>query len=385
MSENDLTTMAEDVLDEDLTLLLAKGEGVPRLGIFNTRANKKKYSHLSWAEGGKRSLKIKIGRTGDKEYSMEVVREAVQRLVERAADDPALKMLSWRCVQILGDLMHMPKSARTEPDCYLVAESKRDTLWFAYIPKDEECRVRPCFILTDEESKVFSPHLTEGKPWPGLVLPSGHLPATMRNNGAAKELFLACPERWSEFLLILSKALLLGFSDWSPDGGHAFGDALWKHLPAKDFRSEEVLGVLAHAGKSFIRQLTAFLRLWPVVEKNNLESSVDSAKDAEERGLKKRERFETTSPNLGDKRFKVTRYQDDDGNTVLGIVPETRLPGEFDRMISVKNDDWEACVEACSLGGQKEPQFTCNSLIWGLETRAWYESICPFFPGRPQT
>lgn len=374
--------MAEEILDEDLTLLLAKGEGVPRLGIFNTNANKKKYAHLSWAEGGKRSLKIKIGRAGSKEYPMEVMREAVTRLIERAGEDAALKMLSWRGVQVLGDLLHMPKSARTEPDCNLITESKRDTLWFAYTPKEGEWRVRPCFILTDEENGALSAHIADGTPWRGVLIPRGQLPVTMRNNGAVKELFLASSARWSEFLLTLSKALLLGFSDGSPDGGHVFGDALWKHLPSKDFRSEEILGALAFAGKPFIRQMTAFLRLWPVVEKTSLALSVDSAKDAEDRGLKKRERFETTSPNQGDKRFKVTRYQDDEGATVLGIVPETRLPGEHDRLISVKNDDWEACLDACSLGGQKEPQYTCNSLIWGIETRAWCDSIRPFFPGK---
>ena len=382
MSEGELTTMAEEVLDDDLTLLLAKGEGVPRLGIYNTNTNKKKYAHLSWAEGADRSLKIKIGRTGSKEYPMEAVRGAILRLIGRVEEDLTLKMMMWRGVQVLGDLLHMPKSCRTEADCNLIAEGKRDTLWFAYTPKDDDWRVRPCFIPTDEERTVLSAHIEDGKPWPGLPVVAGQLPHTMRNVATVKELFLAVPQRWSEFLLPLSKALTLGFSDWSQAGEHNFGDSLWKHLPSKDFRSEETLGTLAAAGRPFMRQMTAYLRLWPVVEKTGFEISPDSAKASEERGLKKRERFETVAPHLGDKRFKVTRYQDDAGMTVFGIVPATRLPGEQDRLVSVENDDWEACLDACSLGGQQDPQFTCNSLIWGVETKTWYNAIRPCLTGQ---
>lgn len=378
-----MTAMAEEVLDDDLTLLLAKGGGVPRLGIFNTNTNKKKYAHMSWAEVADRSLKIKIGKAGSKEYPMDVVRGAIARLIKRAEDDLTLKMLTWRGVQVIGDLLHMPKSARNEVDCNLIAEGKRDTLWFAFTPKDGEWRVRPCFIQTDEERRVLSAHVAEGKPWPAVPIPSGQLPFTMRNTGAAKELFLAAPERWSEFLLPLSKALTFGFSDWSPNGEHNFGDALWKYLPTKDFRSEDALGALASAGRPFLRQMTVYLRLWPVVNKIDFETLADSAKAADERGLKKRDRFEIVAPHRGDKRFIMTRYQDDAGMVVtFGVVPATRLPGEPDRVFSVTNDDWEACLDACSLGGQQDPQFTCNSLLCGVETKNWYDAIRPCLTGQ---
>lgn len=75
----ELQDIAEDVVDEDLSLLLVKGNGVPRLGIFNTRANKKKFVHLSWVECAGRSLKIKAGKVGTKEYPMENIRESIFR------------------------------------------------------------------------------------------------------------------------------------------------------------------------------------------------------------------------------------------------------------------------------------------------------------------
>ncbi len=383
MSEQgELTIMAEEVLDEDLTLLLARGEGVPRLGIYNTNTDKKKYTYLSWVEGAERSLKIKIGKAGSKEYPMENIREAILRLLERVERDFTVKMLTWHGVQVLGDLLHMPKAARSEADCNLIADNKRDTLWFAYTPKDDDWRVRPCFIPSAAETSILSTHMVEGEPWPGLPLAPSGLPLSMRNAAVAKELFLAAPERWSECLLPLSKALLLGFSDWSSGGEHRFGDALWKYLPSKEFRSEEVLSALASAGKPFLSKMVAYLRLWPVVEKTGIEHVVDSQKTAEEQGFKKRERFEMIAPHLGDKRFKVTRYQDDANATAFGIIPENRLPGEQDRFLRVENRDWEACLDACSLGGQQDPQFTCNSLIWGVETKIWYNTIRPCLKGQ---
>ena len=38
----EFVVMAEDFVDDGLTLLLARGGGVPRLGIYNTMLDKKK-------------------------------------------------------------------------------------------------------------------------------------------------------------------------------------------------------------------------------------------------------------------------------------------------------------------------------------------------------
>lgn len=381
--QGELVPMAQVIIDENLTLLLAKSEGVPRFGIFNTKMNKKKYTYLSWVEGAERSLKIKVGRNETKEYPMESIHEAVSVLIERAEKELTVKMLVWHGVQVLGDLLHMPKLVKNAADCELIAENKRDTLWFAYVPIDDDWRVRPCFVPTEAERPVLASHIVEGKPWPGLPMTYGaHFPPSMRNHAAAQELFRLTPERWSEVLIVLSKALLLGFNDWTPDGEYTFGKALWAHLPSRDFRSEETLKALASAGRPFIERMTAYLRLWPVIEKTDEQYVVEAPKTAEERGFKKRERFEVVAPHLGDKRFTVTRCEDDGGEVAFCIVPASRLPGEQDRFFTVELGDWEASVDACSLGGQHDPQFTCNSLIWGLETRHWLNSIRPCLSGR---
>ena len=77
----------------------------------------------------------------------------------------------------------------------------------------------------------------------------------------------------------------------------------------------------------------------------------------------------------GDKRYSITRYTGEDNLVAFGIVPETRLPGEKDRMFTIDADEWDASVKACSLGGEKDPQYACVSLIRGAETRAWYRDI----------
>jgi hypothetical protein len=382
LAQSEFATIAEEEIDDDLTLLMARSEGIPRLGIFNTYSEKKKFVPLSWIESGGKSLKIKVGKQ-TKEYGMDVIGEGVFNLIERASDAMALNSLAWRGVQLLGDLIHIPKTARSEADLSLITENKRDTLWFAYTPKKGKWRVRPCFIVSGEEKRLVDASLEDAKPWPALTFENGELPFTMRNITLAKELSLANPRRWSEFLLPVSKAMLLGFSDWSAGGEHKFGEALWAHLPTAGYRSEDTLNALAGSGRDFLSKVTAYLRLWPVLEKVKVEKAHDATKLTEPRGLKKRERFDMVSASQGDRRFKVTRYVDEADVVAFGIVPDTRLPGEEDRLISLTNDDWGESVTACSLGGEKDPQFTCNSILGGIEVMDWYARLQRCLSGQP--
>jgi hypothetical protein len=369
--------LAEYEVDDDLTLLLARSEGMPRLGINNLESGKKKYVPLSWVENPSRSLKIKIGRS-TKEYNLPLLMEGVSSLITASSESLSLNSLAWRGVQLLGDLIHIPKIARSDADLSLIAENKRDTLWYAYTPKRGKCRVMPCFAVAEEERGIMSSSLEEGRPWqaPALSLENGSLPFSMRNVAMVKEISRANPARWSEFMLPISKAMLLGFSDWSKSGEHLFGDALWKHLPNQNYRSEETVSAIASAGKIFMGKIIAYLRLWPVVGKVRSERVADATKALDERGMKKRERFEMVVPNLDDKQFRVTRLVDEAASVVaFGIVPVTRLPGEQDRVISFNGDDWETCLEACSLGGEVDPQYTCNSILAAIETKNWYDRI----------
>jgi hypothetical protein len=375
-------TIAEEEIDDDLTLLLARSDGIPRLGIFNTYSEKKKYVPLSWIESGGRSLKIKVGRQ-TKEYGMDVIGEGVFHLIASAGEAISLNSLAWRGVQLLGDLIHMPKTARSEADLALINESKRDTLWLVYTPKKGKWRARPCFIAAEDEKRIIDAALEDAKPWPALIFENGELPVTMRNVPLVKDLSIANPQRWSEFLLPISKAMLLGFSDWSTGGNHTFGEALWEHLPTQSYRSEQTLGVMAAAGKDFLVKITAYLRLWPVLEQVKVEKVPDVAKISESRDLKKRERFEMISASQGDKRFKVTRYVDEASIVAFGIVPDTRLPGEDDRLVTLTSEDWEAAVDACSLGGEKDPQYACNSILGGVEVIDWYSRLKRCLSGEP--
>ena len=375
MSQGDLKCIGEEVVDNNLTLLLVKGSGMPRLGIFNTKTNKKKYVCFSWLEGDNKSLKIKISSAKTQEYPKEVLMKGVFDLIKNNEDLISLNTLMWRGVQMINDLLHMPKSARTEGDANLIVDSKRDALWFAYTPRDDDWRVRPCFVTTPSEAQILENHLQDGIPWRGLPIDAGVLPVTMRNMPVPRELFNINPDRWSGHLPFLSKCMLLGFSDWSPDGEHLFSEALWSGLAKSDYRSEDSLIALASAGRQFVTSVASFLRLWPVCQKISFESVPDSLKTTEERGYKKKDRYQVVAAHLGDKRFSITRYADAEDRVIFGIVPETRLPGEQDRMFAVDSSDWDACVDACSLGGERDPQHTCVTLMRGLETKDWYADI----------
>jgi hypothetical protein len=376
LASGDFIVLAEYEVDDDLSLLIARGDGMPRLGIYNLDSEKKKYVPISWVEDPTRTLKIKIGRT-TKEYKMKTIMEGVSSLISDSSEALMLSSLAWRGLQVLGDLVHMPKTARSDADLGLIAENKRETLWFAYTPKRGKWRVRPCFAATDAEKNILASALEEGKPWPtpAFSMENGTLPFTMRNVSLVKELSMANPARWNEFMLPIAKAMLLGFSDWSSGGEHLFGDALWNYLPKPNYRSEETITAVAAAGRAFMSKLTAYLRLWPVLESVQSELVTDSAKTVEERGMKKRERFEMLAPNLGDKQFRVTRLVDEASVVAFSIVPSTRLPGEMDRLITFTEEAWETCLDACSLGGEPDPQYTCNSILAAVETKNWYARL----------
>lgn len=383
-AQREFVVVAEEMVDDDLTLLLARGDGVPRLGIYNTYSDKRKYVPLSWLEGAERSLKIKVGRS-TKEYSIDSIIGAVGDLIDSGSGQMSLAPLEWRGVQLLGDLVHMPKSARSDADLTLIGESKRDTLWFVYTPRRGDWKVRPCFMAGEAERAVLEKYIKDGSPWPHIPIENGALACTMRNLQFVKETTLANPARWNEFMLTVSRAMLLGFSDWSSGNEHKFGDAMWNSLPKGDFRSEESLTRMAGIAKPFLSKFTAYLRLWPVLQDGiSMETTPDVNKEGESRGLKKRERFEMVAPNMGDRRFRVTRFIDEADTVVaFGIVPETRLPGEEDKIASLSSAAWESCLEACAMGGEPDPQYTCLSLLSAIETRDWYNRISQCMSGQP--
>jgi hypothetical protein len=386
LAAGEFTVFAEYEIDDDLSLLMARGEGIPRLGIYNLNNEKKKYIPLSWIEDPSRTLKIKAGRT-TKEYRMDVIMEGVTSLIADSAETLLLNSLTWRGVQLLGDMIHIPKSARSDADLSLIADNKRDTLWYVYTPKRGKWRVRPCFATTEAERNIFASALDEGKPWPSpaLSIENGALPFTMRNASLIREISLANPVRWREFMPLVAKAMLLGFSDWSSGGEHLFGDALWKYLPTQNYRSDDTVTAIASAGKAFLNKIIAYLRLWPLLEHVASETVPDCTKALAERGMKKRERFDMVAPNLGDKQFRVTRLVDEGSAAVaFGITPSTRLPGEQDRIVTFTGEDWETCLEACALGGEPDPQYTCNSILAAVETKNWYVRLVECLTWTPQ-
>lgn len=382
--EEEFNVIAEEVIDDDLTLLLARSTGVPRLGIFNTYSEKKKYVPVSWIEGAERTLKIKVGKN-TKEYDMKVVIEGVSELFKHASDAMSLNTVAWRGVQLLGDLVHMSKTARSDADLNLIADNKKDTLWFVYTPKKGKWRVRPCFVITDAEKAVLDKYLEEGKPWPtpAVSLENGALPVSFRNSQFAKEMISVNHDRWTEFLLPVAKGMLLGFSDWTKSTENALGNALWKTLPQQNYRSDESLSTIASAAGAFLTRAIAYLRLWPLLSEAKIEMVTDATKGAEERGWKKRERFVMTS--AAERQYKVTRLVEEGSIAGFALIPETRLPGEMDRLISMAEASWETSLDACSLGGERDPQYTCLSIMNAIEARDWYTRICSCLAGPTDT
>ena len=370
-------TLAEVTVDEALALQLVRGKGLPRLAILNQSTGKKKHTSLAWAEGQERNLKIKTGRTSTREYPLEEIRAAVARLVDQAGKDLALKSLLWRAVQVFGDLIHRPRSVFNEAECLAVPESKRDTLWLSYAPSPRDPhRVRPCFAETPQETALLDGHRKEGKPWRGIDL-LGPPPATLRNLPFVKELIHAEPHRWGSPLVTAAQAILLGFRDWSPDGEQLLGEALWALLPNPESRSEETLTNLLGKGREFWARMTAYLRLVPLLEQVEQREGDDAPGTAEAEGFKRRDRFSLMSRPDQSRMFVVQRYLDGSGGMAFTLVPETRLPGEKDRLLLLQEELWERILAACALGGEPDGQYAATSLVQALEMARWLALVDP--------
>ena len=257
----------------------------------------------------------------------------------------------------------------------LIPDAKKETLWLAYTPFGQPWRMRPCFIETPAEKKILDAYLQEGSPWAGIPLEDSLLPSTMRSNKIGKELQNMNSNRWSELLFPVARAAVLGFSEWAPESAHPFGDALWNFPQQENARSPENLIELQQTGRFLLSRLIAYLRLYPILEGFHFEQPSDSVKHSEEGLFKKRDRYEM---NVNGRLFTVTRYHDGKEVTAFGLIPKSRLPGELDRFYSMSDERWEVCLAVCSLGGQKDPQYTLNSIIRALETKNWLNRLLPF-------
>ena len=375
-SSSAFTVLAEDVVDEGLTLLLARGTGVPRLGIYNTVLDKKKYIHLAWVESESRTLRVKTGRVSGKDYPVEVIHESVHRLIEKVRGNLNMRALVWNGVKLLGDLLHMPRMARNETECMLVPDAKKDTLWYSYRMNADLWHVHPCFVETSEEHVILDRTCTVNDPWRSLPLGYKTLPCTLRSERFIKELSNSNQKRWNALLFPVAKALVFGFSEWGPDGDHPLGDALWCLPQGENARSDDGLLDLQKKGQFILPRLVGYLRLWPLLSQVNHYFSDDVPIEAEKNNLKRKERFDGV---IKGRNFRVTRFNDEKMTVnVFGFVPAQRLPGEKDQIIEIDNASWELAVEACSFGGQMDTYYTAFSLIESIEVKKWLDKILPF-------
>ncbi len=375
LANQDFRILAQVDVDDVLTLSLGRGTGVPLLSMINNAQGKRKNMHLSWIETGDH-LSMKVKKEDNREYSLETMQKAFKALIAKATADLEIKSLVFRCVQILMDTAHRPSVARSESDCALIQENRRNTLWYTYAPYKGTALVHPSLCTTSEERKVLERYLEDGTPWRGIPLLEG-VPATLRNMAFCKELTAVDPKRWGDFL-ILSQALLMGFRDWT--GDFLFSKILWKILPNKDFRTDdESLNEILVSGREFFLRLVAYLRLYPVLNKIAVELVIDEKESADEAGFKRRDKFEMILKYQTSRKYILTRYISDAPQIALGMSPERSAPGEKGRLFMMPSAIWDEIVEACSLGGEKDPQFAAYSAIWAIEMGQWIERLRPCF------
>jgi hypothetical protein len=314
---------------------------------------------------------------------MEGLRTAAARLISGALEDLTLKGLTWRIFQILQDLLHRPATVVREADCALVPETKREALWLALLPLGApEGRVRPGFALDETERALLDRHMSPGTPWPGIPLEAGSIRgAAFRNVPAVRELLIARPERWVAPLRLYAAALPLGFRDASPEGEHVFAEALVRIASGEDPRSPEQLDNVLRSGRDFLSGLIAYLRLFPLLPSVEAREVDDVVATAETLGLKRRERFDFLSAPDGGRQFWVTRYVSEAERSGLSLIPETRTPGEPDRLYLFPSGLFEEVLQTCGLGGEGDSNYAALSLIRAKRLESQIATIRPMLGG----
>ncbi|QTX33398.1 hypothetical protein KAR29_05870 [Aminithiophilus ramosus] len=330
--------LAEVVLAEELTLRILAGEKTPWIVLLNGKSRKRRNVRLGWFES---SRPVVLGGRGpSREFSVEEVDGALRSLLSQFFSSVAVQSLFWQAFRVMQSRLHRTRFVVEESDCRLLPDSKRETLWLAYIPHGAiHAKVRHTFPLGEKERPLLERFLSGDSPWPAVELTAQEARGSMAAMPFVRELGLIDPERWLRPLMIALAGVLLGFRDGSSGVECDLSDSLWQAYYASGGRMQAAKLNLP-SEEAFLAEVRGLMRLRPYLDSLAYERAFDGQVHLQERGYSRRERFSALVDISGCREFVITRFVGERG--ALLFAPSRPAPGETDRILFFPQEIFDA-------------------------------------------
>jgi hypothetical protein len=374
-------------VDENLTLQIWTKGFSPRLVVFNTIHDKKKYIRLNWLEDLDRKLSIKGQKRGSiVNYALSDLLPYVQRILSEYAVYTPFKTHLWRFSVTLEKVLHAPAIVFDKNEFSLLSEEKRCRLWIADLTgeKKGDGFFRPFFPLDEREKKTIP---EEGLPFVESQCGIEDLIKT----GTIRKLNGANISRWHHPVRIVAAAMLLGFSFCGEDGSE-FTDELW-HAGNFERPLSFKIGDLRLRGLG--RKFVGYVRHADMLDKMTVWASLDSDKDLQDGGYTRKRRIDFPAGLLGRGSTVVTFFGREDGMTALGCKPRTKSsPGsgsglyyasppqksqeKQDLVYTFPESLYARALAQDAFGGSADDYFTVGQLTSAKIFEAWCNSLIPY-------
>jgi hypothetical protein len=360
-------------VDEHLALSLSIGSRGPHLMIENLDTGKKKATRLSWMESAK-ELQIKIAKGKTQTYPPDVLRGAVNALMEQVLEQGQIRSQLWKLFRFFSVLVHEPKNVMRESELRVLSEEKRRVLWLAcFASGDTPGVLRPCFAQGESERAVLGRFFKDhGEPWGiGIPLEPGERGVvSLKKRGIAPTLMTVYGDRWYRPIMLASAGTLMGMSDWSGDDEGTLGYSIWRPLLADV--AEDLADKKEEAAKGIVQRLRVFIKHFHRLPLLSESSVLDSHDALKAEGYGRRERFDENTGALGNVVFDVTRYVRDDGQGALTCrVKGPTFPPKEDLVLRFGPEVYEEALHEDACGSMEDSRFTMVNLIQAKQMQKW--------------
>ncbi|MCF4114369.1 MULTISPECIES: hypothetical protein [Dethiosulfovibrio] len=361
-------------LDDNVSLQIWRGEGAPRLGIYNKTKERMKPVRFSWLEDPSRVLKMQHGRGQSTEYDMDSICKIVRGLLESMSRDLTFRSMCLRTAVLLQDMAIVPKVVMDKKDFALLPETKRRSLWLTDLSDGKNNGAfLPCFDVTDEESELFLKNGDELY----LDLPKGADIRDIRSTSIVSKLTAVDPVRWYMPFQIGAMGVLMGFS---AVGGESidFADSLWRGYDKKSFlrKVDDLEGQAKVQASKMAMALVSLVRHWPYLQALEYREHYDSEGDLKERGYSRKRRFDIPQGQLGDISYVVTVYDNGEGHIAIGCKGNGRTSlHDGDMIFEMPDHVYGRSMASDACGSSPDETYSIVSLIRAWRTYVWCRRV----------
>lgn len=353
-------------VDETLSLQIWTKGRAPRLVIANKAKGSRKLIQLGWTE--KRDRKLSIGgakRGQSTSYAMEDLAPTVRSILDEYCVRTNFKIRMWKFAASLERMIHVPEIVTDKGELNLLSEEKRSALWISDCTGADRKQgaFRPFFPATGPEAEVLSEErlrITEGAR--GID--------ALTKTGVIRDLQKAAPERWLDPLRIMAAAMLLSFSYCDADGSET-ADALW------EMDKDDALTLRDPRLAGLGRKLTAFIRHFDIARQTDVWTTLDEAKELQDKGYERKRRMDFQAGTIGDVPYRVTLFEHEgEGRVAMGCEPQSATSRHTGSLVyDMPMDLYRASLKADTMGGPEDEFFSATQLAWAKQFKDWSENV----------